>query len=105
MIIKVVSFLKPRGMALYPFVLLKSEKDRKDEFLINHEKIHLRQQVELLILPFYLIYLVNYLYNLITFMEHEKAYRNIIFKQEAYDHERNKSYLQNRKIFSFLNYI
>ena len=101
----VVSFLNRRGMALFPFILLKSENDRRDEFLINHEKIHLRQQVELLILPFYLFYLVNYLYNLITCMDHEKAYRNIIFEQEAYDNERNKSYLQNRKIFSCLNYL
>ena len=103
--IMVVSFLKYRGMALFPLILVKTEKDRKDEYLINHEKIHLRQQLELLILPFYLFYLLNYLYNLITSFDHEKAYRNIIFEQEAYDHEKDKNYLKSRKFLSFLNYL
>jgi len=103
--IMVVSFLKYRGMALFPLILVKTEKDRKDEYLINHEKIHLRQQLELLILPFYLFYLLNYLYNLITSFDHEKAYRNIIFEQEAYDHETELNYLQNRRIFNFLGYL
>ena len=103
--IMVVSFLKYRGMAIFPLILVKTEKDRKDEYLINHEKIHLRQQLELLILPFYLFYLLNYLYNLITSFDHEKAYRNIIFEQEAYDHEKDKNYLKSRKFLSFLNYL
>ena len=103
--IMVVSFMKRRGMALFPLILVKTEKDRKDEFLINHERIHIRQQAELLILPFYLFYFLNYLYNLITCLDHEKAYRNIIFEQEAYDHEREKDYLKSRKFLSFLNYL
>ena|SRR6187551_361417 len=105
MIIITMPFLNRRGMALYPFILLKNEKSKKDAILINHERIHLRQQLELLILPFYLFYLVNYLYNLISSLDHETAYRNIIFEQEAYDHETELNYLQNRRIFNFLGYL
>lgn len=105
MIIITLSYLRVRGMALYPFILLKHKSARADRVLINHEKIHLRQQLELLIIPFYLFYFINYIYNLITTSDHETAYRNIIFEQEAYDHEKEGDYLKKRKLFSFLNYL
>jgi len=41
------------AITLWPFVFIR---DHGDEVTINHEKIHLRQQVELLILGFYLLY-------------------------------------------------
>jgi hypothetical protein len=59
----------------------------------------------LLIIPFYLLYLVNYLYNLIQQGNHQLAYRNILFEKEAYDHQSDENYLQKRRIFAFLNYI
>lgn len=105
MIVITLSFLRNEGMALYPFILLKEKRGRQDPVLMNHEKIHLKQQLELLILPFYLIYFINYLYNLITTFNHDTAYRNIIFEQEAYDHQSDLNYLKNRKLFAFLNYL
>jgi hypothetical protein len=105
MIVITFSFLRNKGMALYPFILLKEKKGRLDPVLMNHEKIHLKQQLELLILPFYILYFINYLYNLITTFNHETAYRNIIFELEAYDHEEEFNYLKNRKLFGFLDYL
>jgi len=105
MIVITLSFMKVRGMALFPFVLLKTKSDKHDKILMNHERIHLRQQLELLIIPFYLFYFINYLYNLITTFNHASAYRNIIFEQEAYDHEKDLTYLKTRKIFQFLDYL
>ncbi|MDQ3050978.1 MAG: hypothetical protein M3Q95_08850 [Bacteroidota bacterium] len=105
MIIITLSFLRVRGMAIYPFILLKHKTARADKVLINHERIHLRQQLELLFLPFYLFYFINYLYNLITTFDHQTAYRNIIFEQEAYDHEQDGEYLKKRRLFGFLDYL
>lgn len=105
MIILNIPFLNVKGMAIFPFVLLREKKSREDSVLLNHERIHLRQQLELLILPFYLLYLVNYLYQLITTLDHQTAYRNIIFEQEAYDHEKELNYLDRRKMFAFLYYL
>jgi hypothetical protein len=105
MIILTFSFLRRRGIALFPFILLRNKNDVLDKALINHERIHIRQQLELLVLPFYLIYGVNYLYNLIQQADHETAYRNIIFEKEAYDHESEPGYLKQRKLFSFLSYL
>ncbi len=105
MIFITVSFLRHRGMAIYPFILLQKKQSREDKVLINHEKIHLRQQLELLVLPFYMLYFINYLYNLISMLNHQAAYRNIIFEKEAYDHEKDLDYLAKRKPYSFLNYL
>ena len=92
-------------MALYPFILLKDKDQKADKTLINHERIHLKQQLELLLLPFYLLYLLNYLINLIRYKNHYLAYFNIVFEKEAYACEQNPDYLAHRKLFSWLKYI
>ena len=72
---------------------------------INHEKIHTRQQIELLILPFYLWYFTEYLFRLIQYRDRLKAYHNISFEREAYANEKDLSYLKSRSFWSFLKYI
>ena len=90
------------ALALFPFIFIKSTLDEnRKKILINHERIHLRQQLEMLILPFYIIYLVNYLINLIRFKNHDLAYRNIIFEKEAFKHERDLEYLKHRKTWAW----
>jgi hypothetical protein len=65
-----------------------SEKD------INHESIHTAQMKELLYIPFYLIYFCEWLVRL--FMK-GNAYRNISFEKEAYNNEKDLTYLNRRK--------
>ncbi len=91
-----------RGLTLYPFIIVSQKSDLEDEILINHEKIHIRQQLEVLILPFYIWYLIDFLYQLYKFKNKNKAYRNIIFEKEAYQNEKNLDYLHTRKFFGFL---
>ena len=98
----VCKWLPAEGMALYPFILIKDGRRKDDAILINHEKIHLRQQLELAIVPFYLIYLINYLINLFRYTNHHTAYVNILFEREAYKQERDLSYLMNRKFCQWL---
>lgn len=100
-----LSFLPVAGMAIFPFVLIKFEKLKADRQIINHELIHLRQQIELLVLPFFILYLINYLVNLIKYRNHDTAYRNIIFEREAYGNDANCSYLKNRKFASWIRYL
>ncbi len=66
---------------------------------INHEKIHLQQQKELLLIGFYLAYIFEYLLNLYVFRNKKKAYRSISFEKEAYKNENNELYCKTRKIF------
>ena len=100
-----ISFLRNSAIALFPFILFKDEASKKDAVLLNHEKIHLRQQIELLIIPFYIIYLINYILNLVKYRNHFKAYMNIAFEKEAYHHDQNLQYLNYRRPFSFMKFF
>lgn len=95
----------PLAMALFPFVLLQDDYLRDDKRILNHERIHLRQEVELFILPFYILYVLNYTINLFIYRSHYKAYRNICFEREAYQNDKDLNYLTNRKSWSWLKYL
>ena len=92
------------GIALFPFIILRKKELKADETLINHEKIHLRQQLELLIIFFYLWYVLEFLYWLLKYQNRYIAYRKICFEREAFAKENQPNYLKNRKLWSFLRY-
>lgn len=48
-----------KAMALWPFILVKEKRYLEDQIIMNHEKIHLVQQKELLIFPFTLSIFAN----------------------------------------------
>lgn len=83
------------GIAIFPFIIFPSNARQTDE-LINHERIHLRQQMELLVIPFFIWYLIEF---------YTKGYRNVSFEKEAYANDHNLNYLNNRKWFAFRKYL
>lgn len=93
------------GLTLWPFVFMKYSSLKEDEVFINHERIHLRQQLELLVLPFFFLYSLEYVYRLIQYRDRYEAYRNISFEREAYLNENDLTYLSNRRAWSFLKYL
>ncbi|MEP7197638.1 MAG: hypothetical protein ABI851_14055 [Saprospiraceae bacterium] len=92
------------SITIWPIIFIRSSHQLKYHTLINHERIHLRQQIELLIIFFYLWYFIEYLMNRIKSNDHFTAYRNIRFEKEAYDKESDLGYLKKRKYFAFLQY-
>ena len=93
------------GLSLWPFIILKNDDLKDDVVLINHEKIHLKQQRELLIVFFYFFYLTEWLLRALFYMDSYKAYKNISFEREAYANEKNLDYPRNRKVFGFFRYF
>ncbi len=93
------------GMCIFPFLLFKKVDWPVGEILINHERIHLKQQLELLILPFYIWYIVEYFVWRIKGLKHVQAYLEISFEKEAYSNQGNLEYLKKRKSWNFLNYL
>jgi len=71
----------------------------------RHEEIHGRQQLECLIVLFYLLYGLFYLIGLVCYRSHKMAYRNIPFESEAYMNERKPTYLEKRRLFAWVKYI
>jgi hypothetical protein len=101
----VLPFMRVSGMALFPFILVNHKVLVNDAVTINHEKIHLRQQAELLILPFYFLYLAMYVINLVKYKSHYKAYMAIAFEREAYKHEADLPYLHKRRWYAWLQHF
>jgi hypothetical protein len=93
------------GITIFPFIFLRDKKLKNNEVLINHETIHIIQQLELFVGLFYFWYLLEYGIRLIQYKDQHKAYRNISFEREAYANEDNLNYLKERKFYSFLKYI
>ena len=103
MFLIVAKYLIPkgyRGMALFPFVLVKYDFDKANGTFVNHEKIHLRQQLELLILPFFIWYFLEYFVRLLHYKNTNLAYRNISFEREAYANDDDLQYLKKREMVS-----
>lgn len=72
---------------------------------LNHEAIHTRQIVELLVVGFYLWYIAEWLIRWIQYKDRYVAYRNIGFEREAYANAHNMQYLQHRKVWEFIKYV
>lgn len=93
------------GITLWPFVVLKNHSLKEDTVFLNHERIHLRQQAELLVIFFYLWYGLEFLMRLVFCGNRHKAYKTISFEREAYHYERDFNYLKKRKFFGFLKFL
>jgi hypothetical protein len=108
MIVLVVKYLTPkgfRGITLFPFILLTKKEDREDVVIINHEMIHIRQQLEMLIVPFFVWYGIEFLIRWIQLKNKHVAYRNISFEREAYANEKDLHFLKQRSFWFFLKYV
>ncbi|MBP8725259.1 MAG: hypothetical protein KBF37_07785 [Saprospiraceae bacterium] len=90
------------AMALWPFIVVRKPTDRFNASLMNHERIHLRQQVELLVVPFYVWYALEYLLRRLHSNGHLQAYQSIGFEREAIQNELDPDYLSHRKPYAFL---
>jgi hypothetical protein len=106
-----VKMLGLKGLAIYPVVFVEANaltKKGNSTVILRHETIHLRQQKECFILPFYVFYLVEEAVRAIILKQGwEQAYLQISFEREAYTYEAKRSYLKNnnRKPFAWMKYI
>jgi hypothetical protein len=95
-------FINVGAITLFPFII--SSKKMSDVTL-NHEKIHIKQQAELLVIGFYALYIIYWGIALLKGLKPSEAYYAIPFEREAYDNQENFEYLSNRKWFSWTSYI
>lgn len=94
-----------RGLAVYPFIFLKDKQLKENQKIINHESIHLRQQIEMLWIFFFIWYGIEFLIRWIQFKSPNVAYFNISFEKEAYANEINLEFLKQRKFWNFTKYL
>lgn len=88
-------------MALWPFILTSLPKNRMPVRVKRHEIIHLRQQLELLIVPFYLWYIMEFCWYRLR-NDSYTAYRKIRFEREAWANDSHCGYLRRRKPWNWI---
>ena len=124
----IIPFKGYLAMRVFPFIFVRKDARNLTVKDINHEKIHLRQQVEMYIvgviltlilfvcglswwslfaLPiFFIWYGVEWFLRWCAYgFNQNEAYHNISFEQEAYGNESNLDYLRTRKHFSWCKYL
>lgn len=84
-----------QAITVWPFIIVPS-RTKMNKVLLNHERIHLRQQLELLIIPSFVWYFVESLF---------RNYSSISFEREAFTNEKDLDYLKTRKWFAFMKYF
>lgn len=124
----IIPFSGYQAMTIWPVIFARKRFQPLKEHVVNHESIHLRQQVEvgvtllavmsllcltviswwwMIVAPFgyYALYALEYIIRLFAYGRGHEAYRNISFEQEAFLNERNYNYLQERKAFAWVKYF
>jgi hypothetical protein len=114
------------AMTVWPLMFVRSDARELTDTDVNHESIHARQQIEMMVTAFaiativfffggawwtlltcpvwyFLWYGVEYIIRCIAYAgDTRKAYRNILFEQEAFAHQDEEDYLDKRKPFAWL---
>ena len=90
------------GMALFPFILHKTKSPAN--YLLRHERIHLQQQLEMGILPFYVWYIAEYILRRLH-RTHYHAYMALAHEREAYVNDTDVNYLTNRRFWAWVKYL
>lgn len=99
---KLIPFGKFNAINLFGVMFVKGNVDDR---IINHEKIHSAQMIELFVVPFYIVYILEWLVRLVMTRSAIRAYHEISFEREAYANDFDLKYLENRKRYSFMKYF
>jgi hypothetical protein len=97
---------------IYPFGIYVTQEvldgmfhgDEEAQATIRHEATHWLQAREMLCIPFYIWYGIEYLFKY-ALIDHEQAYYQISFEREAYYNEDNKTYNKTRRPYAWFKYI
>ena len=100
----IIPFPGYSAVTVWPFIFVRRGTWYSNN-IDRHERIHGRQQLEMLLLLFYLWYGLEYIIRLCITRDHNRAYRSISFEQEAYANERDQDYLKHRRWYAWLKYL
>ena len=92
-------------LAVNLFGVIFTKRDLSD-WQIHHEAIHTQQMKELLYIPYYILYVLEFLIRLpLNKFGWKKAYRAISFEAEAYTYQHWKDYLRIRQRFTWVKFL
>jgi D-alanyl-lipoteichoic acid acyltransferase DltB (MBOAT superfamily) len=103
--IKKLTGINAVACSLGPFVFTKNKKEHVPESTIRHETIHFKQQLELLFVFQWILYGIFHLVGFLKSKDTRWAYLSNPFELEAYDNDEDVSYLEKRKLYSWIKYV
>ena len=89
---------------LFGLIFVRKE-NRFTDVDLRHEQIHSRQMREMLYIPFYIFYGMEWIVRMLQYRKPLKAYFNISFEREAYANQSDKNYLRQRGFYAWLKYL
>ena len=93
------------AVTVFPFIIVRSQEELFP-WLLVHERIHIRQQIELLLIGALLLFVVETIYaRCVLGLSKRESYLYFSLEQEAYRNQHDPNYLKNRKPFSVFYYI
>ena len=99
----VLSRLAPIQISAISFGLWVWSRKKLNDRLRRHETIHFQQQIELLFVFQWLLYLLFHVVGLFIYgFDGQKAYRYNPFECEAYQNDGDETYLQIRRRYAWL---
>lgn len=125
----IIPFKGSKAVTIWPLIFARKSAKWLKDYEENHEKIHLRQQLEVLVMSamiilmavlsldlsrwwmftsfgvYYTWYGLEWLIRLAVYRDTHMAYRNIAVEQEAYLNQHDMTYLNQRKAFVWVRYI
>ena len=125
----IIPFKGFKAITILPFIFARNSAKPLKDYVVNHETIHLRQQLEVLVASlilflamilifgiswwwlfaslfvYYTWYVAEWLIRWAVCHDRNLAYKNIAFEQEAYLNEYDMKYLGNRKLFAWVGFI
>lgn len=125
----IIPFRGYTAVTIWPLIFGRKSRKPLKMHVERHERIHLRQQLEVMLLSaavlaavillagwswwwmllnlgvYYAGYGLDYAIRRILYRSPNEAYRNIACEQEAYLNEQDAAYLANRRPFAWIRYI
>lgn len=102
----IIPFKGFTALTLWPFIFVRKDEEKYYTDVVDrHEHIHGEQQKEMLIVFFLLWYGIEWLIKWAYYRNRMTAYKNISFEREAYAHQNEMSYLDNRMHYAWMKYI
>ncbi len=96
----------PRAVAQWPFIIARNAEEAQREWLLNHERIHLHQQRDLLVVLMFPLYWAELYYaRLVHGMSMREAYFWNSAEQEAYRNQHDFEYLKTRRWGAQFKYL
>lgn len=123
----IIPFKGYDSMVFFPFIFARVKP--LDSVVLNHEKVHLCQQLEVLVASllvilvlviafgvsfwwlfaafavYYLFYGIEYGVRFLMYRDRKEAYKNISFEQEAYANDGDLDYLKGRGLFAWVEFL